>query len=152
DTNRMIYLMYVVDQGFLLNGVPDPSKNFRATIGRITKYQTTINGAGEMVAVPSSRVIILGDQKSNVIPILFDSHGVCTLNFGSDGTLLVSTGDGASYVGNDPGGTGCGACGSYAPEGLSLGIIRANEDVGAFRSQMLNCLSEKILRMDVNGN
>jgi len=135
ESNRMIYLLYVVDQGFLLNGVPDLSKNFQATIGRITKYQTTSNG--NIVAIGSSRQVILGTQADNGIPILYDSHGVGSLQFGSDGTLLASVGDGASYNGTDPGGPECGGCGSYAPQGLALGIIRPNEDVGAYRSQML---------------
>jgi glucose/arabinose dehydrogenase len=150
QSNRMIYLLYVVDQGFLLNGVPDLSKNFQATIGRITKYQTTSNG--NIVAIGSSRQVILGDQVDNGIPILYDSHGVGSLQFGSDGTLLASVGDGASYNGTDPGGPECGGCGSYAPQGLAMGIIRPNEDVGAYRSQMLNSFNGKILRMDTDGN
>jgi glucose/arabinose dehydrogenase len=47
------------------------------------------------------------------------------LNFGTDGSLLASCGDGASYSAVDPGG-----------------------DVGAFRAQMVYSLSGKFIRID----
>ena len=150
----LIYLMYVVDQGFLLNGTPDLSKNNRATIGRITRYNTTITG-GKLKAVSGSRQILLGDAVNNGIAILASSHGVGTLQFGSDGSLLASCGDGASFAATDAGGTldwrnkpPSGSNGSYAAEGVSLGIIRAAEDVGAFRSQLINSFSGKVLRLN----
>src|SRR6185295_7676497 len=42
---------------------------------------------------------------------------------------------------------------SYAPQALADGILRPKEDIGAYRSQLLDSLSGKILRIDpVTGN
>src|SRR5262249_26523084 len=76
------------------------------------------------------------------IPIVSYSHGVGSLVFGEDGTLLVSTGDGGVASGVDTGGAG------YAAQALADGIIRSKEDVGAFRAQLVDCLNGKVLRLD----
>src|SRR5262249_55193089 len=45
------------------------------------------------------------------------------------------------------------ASGSFAPQALIDGILKPKEDVGAYRSQLVDCLSGKILRIDpVTGN
>jgi hypothetical protein len=67
------------------------------------------------------------------------------LVFGEDGTLLVSAGDGATADTVDQGGN---VSGSYAPQALTDGIIRAKEDIGALRSQLVDSLSGKVLRID----
>jgi glucose/arabinose dehydrogenase len=155
SSNGLIYCMYVVDQHHLLHfGTPqynpNTTWNFHATIGRITRYQTEINGNGELVINPSTRTILLGQTASTGIPILYDSHGVGDMEFGSDGTLLISCGDAASYSNTD---VGANSSDSYNAEALQLGIITAAEDVGAFRSQMLTSYCGKILRIDpVTGN
>ena len=148
DVNGYIYVMYVVDRYHLLNsGSPgyNPNSNtyFAATIGRITRYQTAIS-SGNLVAIPGSRTILLGETKSTGIPILHESHGVGTLAFAADGTLLATCGDGASYDGTDSGSFP----GTYYTQALADGIIRPAENVGAFRSQMLNSHNGKILRLD----
>ncbi|MEO6488569.1 MAG: PQQ-dependent sugar dehydrogenase, partial [Ferruginibacter sp.] len=155
DVNGLIYVMYVVDRHHLITGgLPangySASTNtyFAATIGRITRYQTAISG-GNLVAVAASRKILLGETKSTGIPILHESHGVGSLAFAADGTLLASCGDGATYDATDQGSSP----GTYYVQALSDGIITANENVGAFRSQMINSHSGKILRLDpTNGN
>jgi len=148
-TNGRVYLMYVVDRHYLLNfGTPayNPNTNayYNASIGRITRFALDVDNEFHTV-VPGSRFVLVGETKSTGIPILHESHGVGSLVFGSDGTLLASTGDGASYNIVDTGG---GVGGSYAPQGFSDGIITQKENVGAMRAQLVDGLNGKILRLD----
>jgi len=153
-----IYLFYVVDRHHLLTGGLaangyDPAQNnyFSATIGRITRYTTSIVG-GNLVADPLSREILLGETITTGVPILHKSHSIGTLAFAADGTLLATTGDGASYDDTDIGeitnDDPAVHTNTYYADALADGIITANEDVGAFRSQMLSSLSGKLLRLD----
>ncbi|MEJ0103288.1 MAG: PQQ-dependent sugar dehydrogenase [Bacteroidota bacterium] len=149
DNNGLMYLFYVVDRHYLLNfGTPayNPASNdyYNATIGRITRYKTVIDGSNQMSADLSTRFILMGETKSAGNLILHESHGVGSLAFASDGTLLASTGDGASYVEPDAGS----ASETYYTQALSDGIMTDNLNVGAFRSQMLSSLNGKILRID----
>ena len=152
-SNGHIYVSYVVDRNHLLNfGNPGykPSNNDKpgATIGRITKF-TIDAGTGDIIAIPGSRLVLLGETKETGVPILHTSHGTGSLAFAADGTLLSSMGDGASFIGNDIGSSPD----SYYIQGLGNGIIRPDENVGAFRSQMLTSLSGKLLRLNAdNGN
>ena len=153
-TNGYIYLYYVVDRHHLLYfGTPqyNPNENdyLSATIARITRY--TLNAANNFQSiVPGSRTILLGESKTTGIPILHESHGVGTLVFATDGTLLASCGDGASYDGIDMGGNQGGA---YGVQALADGIIKTKENVGVFRAQLVDSHSGKILRLDpANGN
>jgi PKD repeat protein len=66
--------------------------------------------------------------------------------FAQDGTLLVSAGDGGSASTTDTGPNT--SSGSYRVAALADGIIRPDEDVGAFRSQQIDSLNGKILRID----
>lgn len=153
DVNGLIYLSYVVDRHHLLNfgtGSYNANTNtyYAATIGRITRYQTTTT-LGNLVVVPASRTILVGETKTTGIPILYESHGVGSLAFAADGTLIASCGDAASYDATDYGSEPM----SYYAQALTDGIIRANENVGSYRSQILNSLSGKLLRLDpVTGN
>ena len=153
DINGLIYLMYVVDRHYLMKfgtGAYNAATNDynSATIGRITRYATTMSGSN-LVAVAGTRTILLGETKSTGIPILYESHGVGTLAFAADGTLLATSGDAASYINTDIGSQ----VESYYVQALTDGIIRANENVGAFRSQMLNSFDGKLFRLDpTNGN
>lgn len=146
--NGYVYLLYVVDHYHLTRaGQPgyDPAVNeyFRATIGRITRYTARASDGFRSIDY-SSRQVLLGESISTGIPILHESHGVGSLVFGTDGTLLASCGDGASYSSTDVGS----AAETYYSQGLSEGIIRPKENVGAFRSQMVDSLNGKILRID----
>ncbi len=156
ETNGLIYVSYIVDRHYLLNfGTPaynpppgDNASANKATIGRVTRYQTVTNG-GIMTTNYASRTILLGETKTTGIPILYDSHGVGSLAFAADGTLIVSCGDAASYATIDGGSVGH----TYYVQALADGIIRPNENVGAFRSQMLTSLNGKILRLNpANGD
>lgn len=144
-----IYLLYVVDRHHLLHaGTPgyDPGANdyYAATIGRITRYALDAS-AGFSRAVPGSRRILLGESASTGLPICHQSHSIGTILFGEDGTLLVSMGDSASYEALDVGGQ---VSGGYVTQALADGIIAPKEDVGCFRSQLVDSLCGKVLRID----
>lgn len=148
-TNGRIYLLYAVDRHHLMNfGTaaynPATDQYFSATIMRVTRY-TAIGPAFNTVD-PNSRVVLIGETKKTGVPMTHESHSTGSLVFGTDGTLLVSTGDGASYnatdVGND--------AGTYFAQALSDSIMRPAENVGALRSQLLNCMNGKVLRIDPN--
>ncbi|MEZ4279163.1 MAG: PQQ-dependent sugar dehydrogenase [Myxococcota bacterium] len=152
--NGFVYLYYAVDRHHLLNfGTPayDPNTNqyFAASQGRITRY-TAVLPAGEsdyrnaIVADPGSRFVLHGASPGEGCPLLFESHGPGHLVFGDDNTLLASCGDGASFGGTDTGSFP----NTYFAQALADGIIRPEENVGAFRAQMLSSLSGKILRLD----
>lgn len=148
-SNGYIYLLYVVDRHHLLTygtGAYDPATNayFNATIGRITRY--TANAADDFESVDyGSRLVLLGESASTGFPIVHQSHGVGALLFGTDGMLLATCGDGASYETMDNGGS---AGNAYGPQALLDGIITPKENVGAFRSQLLDSLSGKLIRID----
>ena len=149
--NGHLYLWYVVDRHHLLNfGTPSynpiASSEKEATIGRLTRY--TANASDNFNSVhTNSRKILLGETKSSGPPILHESHGVGHIVFGTDGTLMVSIGDGASYTnpideGSHPA--------TYYQQALNDGIITPDQNIGAYRCQTLNNLSGKILRIDPN--
>lgn len=147
--NGRFYVMYVVDRHHLQYfGTPEYSTQINdygtATIGRITRY--TAIGPNFTTTDPASRTVLLGESITTGQPILYNTHGVGTLLFARDGTLLASMGEGASAAGADVGS----ASESYYIAALNDGIIRPAENVGAFRSQMVNSFSGKVLRMDPN--
>jgi glucose/arabinose dehydrogenase len=143
-----IYLAYTVDHHHLTKfGAPDydPAANeyFMATIHRITRY--TARAADDFRSVDyGSRKILLGESITNGFPSLYQSHGIGSLVFGTDGTLLAGCGDGASYNSMDVGS----ASETYFSRALAEGIIQPKENVGAFRSQIVDSLSGKIIRID----
>jgi len=149
--NGYVYLLYVVDHHHLAhfgtgNYNSISNEYNRATIGRLTRYTARASDNFRSVD-PASRTILIGDTASTGFPILSFTHGIGSLVFGTDGTLLVSCGDaaGLSDWGNDPN--------SHYAQGLSEGIIRPKENIGAFRSQLVDCLNGKVLRLDpLTGN
>ena len=147
-SNGHMYLQYTVDRHHLMNfGTsnynPNTNEYFAATIGRVTRY--TAQAATNFSTVNyNSRKILIGETKETGVPSLHESHGIGALLFGEDGTLMVSTGDGASYSSVDQGS----ASETYYQQALSDGIIPANQNVGAYRSQMLSSLDGKLLRID----
>jgi len=148
-SNGRIYLLYMVDRHHLLNfGTaqynPNANEFFAASVGRITRYTATAASNFSQVD-PDSRLVLLGESPSTGIPLVHQSHGVGTILFGSDGTLLVSVGDNASYESNDFGGQ---VSGGYVTQALADGILAPRENVGAFRSQLVDSLCGKILRLD----
>lgn len=146
EANGFIYLLYVVDRHHLTKfGTPayraTSNEYYQATIGRLTRYQVDLSTGS---IVPQSRKILLGESITTGIPITSTVHGVAGLVFGSDGTLLLSCGDGASAQSYDAGNSTT----SYYAQALTDGIIPPQQNVGAFRAQQIDALNGKVLRLD----
>ena len=127
-----VYLFYTVDP----NG--DGNDDDLETFSRLTRYSTSVSNPD--TAIPSTRHILIGHSWSDGIPAVYNTHSTGTLRFGTDGTLLVSHGDGAHADTPDAGGRD--------PGGFGPGKFSSAEDIGAFRSQWLGSLAGKILRID----
>lgn len=148
--NGYFYLYYIVDQHHLTefgtpNYNPVHTQIDHATIGRVTRYQLDANTDFTTI-VPNSRTILVGKGISDGPPILHISHSGGMLIFGDDGSLLVCTGDGSDYDQIDFGSAAGGN--NFSLEALQMGIMRTQEDVGTFRSQMVNSYSGKVIRID----
>lgn len=147
-TNGYYYLEYTVDRHYLMkygtgNYNAATNEYYNATIIRVTRY--TANSATNFTTtVAGSRLVLIGETKKTGIPLLHESHSGGQLAFGRDGSLLLTTGDGASYNVADGGSSSD----TYWSQGLTDTIIRPKENVGAFRSQMVDCLNGKLLRID----
>ena len=147
-SNGHIYLLYIVDRHHLLyfgtpNYDPNTDEYFDATIGRITRYTAQASSNYSTVDY-STRKILLGESITTGFPNLHQSHGTGHLVFGTDGTLLASFGDGASYSSTDEGS----ASETYWQQAIADGIIPASHNIGAYRSQILSSLAGKIVRID----
>lgn len=146
--NGYVYLYYVVDYHHLRYfGTPGYNKNTneyigKATIGRLTRYKAMAN-TGYKTIDYSSRKILIGETASTGIPCLHLSHMGGSIVFGTDGTLLLCTGDGASYTVIDEGS----APDTYYEQALTDGIITQAENIGAYRSHVPFSLNGKILRI-----
>lgn len=145
--NGYIYLLYTVDRHYLMKyGTPEynagTNEYYSATIMRVTRY--TAVGPNFNSVDMGSRNVLIGESKSTGVPLLHESHSTGSLVFGNDGTLLLTTGDAASYnavdVGSDPQ--------TYYAQALADSILRPEENVGAMRSQLLNSMNGKMLRID----
>ena len=146
QTNGYVYLLYVVDRHHLIKfGTNDYNSAVNeynnATIGRLARYTAR---ASDGTIDPTSRRVLLGESITTGIPILATSHGVGSLVFGSDGTLMVSCGDGATANQVDGGSTD----GSYFQQARADNIISGPQNIGAFRAQQIDALSGKVLRLD----
>lgn len=105
--NGYFYLMYAVDRHHLMNfGTADydPEATIlnQATIGRITRY-TADPSTNFQTTIPDSRKVLIGKTIEDGFPIITTSHGVGSLVFGEDGTLLASCGEGGSFQSDDEG-------------------------------------------------
>ncbi|GGE96521.1 PA14 domain-containing protein [Hymenobacter cavernae] len=148
ETNGYFYVLYTVDRHHLLNyGTssynPQYDEYYNATINRVTRY-TAIRNESSYTVNPASRKVLLGATKETGIPVLHMSHGPGSLVFGTDGSLFVSCGDGASYESADVGS----ASESYFTQALADGIIPPEQNVGALRAQQLESYNGKVLRID----
>ena len=133
-SNGRIYLHYAVDH----DGTGDYDR-FDAFV-RITSYAAS--AANPNVADLSTRNVLIGETFSTGIPACFYSHNGGHLAFGNDGTLLVSTGDAASFSEVDAGG--------LYPDCFGPGRLDPSEDIGSFRSLRIESLAGKILRIDAD--
>ncbi len=136
-TNHFIYLLYTVDPDS--NGTDDNVYAF----GRLTRYQ--ISATDSNVVDYTTRTVLMGTDWRHGPASASDSHTIGSLRWGSDGSLLVSVGDGGHYEYMDQGGN----------DGPQFGAAQTdpNEDIGAFRAQYIGCLPGKILRINpLNGH
>ena len=168
DQTGYLYLFYTVDPLHLAQctspaaGAPVCPVTFRAgqhatsgaTITRLVRYQFVKPGGaadyrGATAIDYSSRRVLLGESPAGggapAGCIVTDTaHGAGALAFGADGSLFAACGDGASaeYY-------GCRSLpGTQYQQALSAGLMTAAENVGAFRAQLIDSLSGKILRLD----
>ena len=136
--NHLVYFLYTVDPDS--DSVEDEIEAW----GRLTRYQVSF--ADSTTLIPSSRTILFGSQWSNGPLIASGSHTVGCVRFGTDGSLLVSTGDGSDFtVGPDMGG--------LQPSAFLPGRTDPAEDIGSYRSQYIKSLCGKVLRINpTNGH
>jgi len=137
EESGWLYLAYTVDP---IPGQPDePAET--VTFARVVRYQTK-DESGQLAADPESRHVLVGETAADGIPVGFSSHTVGDLVFGADGSLFVSTGDGAHWNFTDYGQDE----GYYDP--LFAQMFGDEQDIGSFRAQSLDSLAGKILRLD----
>lgn len=132
ELTRFVYLLLVVDP---IPGRPDEPSHTPA-FGRLVRY-TAVERGGMLVADAASRTVLLGHGPDDGIPCCYRSHSVGDLAFALDGSLFVSTGDGANFNTIDAGGDA--ACAALFGEDL---------DIGSFRAQSLDSMAGKVLRID----
>ncbi|MCI0630162.1 MAG: PQQ-dependent sugar dehydrogenase [Phycisphaerales bacterium] len=136
-SKRWVYLLYTVDP---VVGPPDEPGS-TPTFARLTRYRGTLESNGN-VANLNTRKVLVGKTPGQGFPACFASHTIADLHFAPDHTLLVSGGDGASYLEPDGGGLtpGCFGGGLFGPE----------QDIGSFRAQSFASLDGKILRINAS--
>ena len=166
--NGYVYLFYAVDPNHLANcDAPvsgstvcrgaertPPHASSGATLGRLVRYQlvrpagaqdfraaTTVNYASRRILMGETPV---GAATATGCVVTDTAHGTGALAFGTDGTLLAGCGDGAGVSAED---AGSDASTGYR-EALSAHLMTPAENVGAFRAQLVDSLSGKILRLD----
>lgn len=149
NENKFIYLYYVVDHHYLMKfGTPDydPAATdlHMPTIGRVTRY-TLDPTTGYQTAILSSRKILIGKTITDGPVFIHESHSAGSIQFGTDGTLLLSCGDGNTYNGSNVGGD---ALGGYASQAIAEGFMMEDQDIGSYRAQYLGSYNGKILRFD----
>jgi glucose/arabinose dehydrogenase len=146
-----VYLLYTVSP------VPGQDLAFdedgKYSFSRLTRYKAVTSGS-DVVGDLSSRHVLIGNQLPDGsvpdgIASIHNSHSNGSLLFAADGSLLVTTGDGAhwdlvDYGGNDPEGFDDF---THPVTGLK-GPTPAVQDSGSFRSQDPRSLAGKVLRID----
>lgn len=148
-SNGYFYLLYAVDlHHYHHYGTPDYQSDstvtFQATFGRVTRYQAD-PATGFRSILPGSRKVLLGEYPGDGIPITWEFHGLGSIITGSDGTLLISCGDGSSSLGPDKGGD---LLGTMASQAIQTGIMTPDQDLGSYRALYSGSLNGKILRID----
>jgi glucose/arabinose dehydrogenase len=131
--NHYVYFLYTVDPDS-----NDDETNLES-FGRLTRY--TINFTDSATVIPSSRTILLGVDWPHGPLEATGSHSIGCLQWGADGSLLVSAGDGSDFTtGPDAGG--------LQPNAFLPGRTDPSEDIGSYRSQYIKSLNGKVLRLN----
>ncbi len=150
EENGYIYLLYFADLHHVKTfGTPqyDPTFDyFGPSIHRLSRF-TLDKNTNFTTLVPNSQKILIGIDVADGIPQLATSHGSGAIEFGTDGSILVSAGDASTYEGPYTG-DGPPYYGEFVWEALTEGIIDNRQEVGSFRAQLVNNLNGKILRID----
>lgn len=131
--NRRVYFLYSVDPDS--DGVDFDEDD---AFGRLVRYEMSATDSNAVD--PASRTVLMGVDWPSGPPVGSQSHHLCALRWGRDGSLLVGIGDGAQFSYLDAGG--------HDPGLFEPGRTDTLEDIGAFRAQYLGSLSGKILRVD----
>jgi regulation of enolase protein 1 (concanavalin A-like superfamily) len=166
--NGYLYLFYAVEPQHLANCATPASgaalcrATYRAgehaasgaTLGRLVRYQlvrpagaqdfrsaTTVNHASRRVLLGETPV---GGEVQSGCVVTDGAHGPGALAFGSDGTLLAACGDGAGATAEDSGSDPS----TQYRQAVAARLMTPAENVGAFRAQLVDSLSGKILRLD----
>ncbi len=120
---------------------PDGENSRLDAFARVTRYTASADGER---AILDTRRVLIGATWAAGIPAWHHSHSIGTIQFGLDGSLLVGAGDAGQFNGTDAGGQ-YDECFGEGPQGQERFLV--SEDIGAFRSQRLQSLSGKILRV-----
>jgi glucose/arabinose dehydrogenase len=132
-----VYMLYTAD---FIPGTPDdPAES--GNFSRLTRYK--VSSANKNKANLASRKVLIGKLPSQGFPACYSSHTVGDLQAAPDNTLLVTSGDGATYVGADAGG--------MTPDCFKPGLFGDAEDIGSFRSQRMASPNGKLLRIKRDG-
>ena len=135
ETDNNIFLYYTCSNQFIDSSIPN---EIGESISRVTKYTIDLINNNS-----SNRQIIVGQNISDGIPIK-SNHVGGSLNFMSDGTLLITTGD-SGY-------------GFNIQNGIDLGILEdlpyVSQGTGfnSLVAMQINSCNGKVLRVDTNGN
>lgn len=146
--NGHFYLLYAVDPYWeawhdQAGYVADSSLLNAATWGRVVRF-TADPATNYTTTLPDSRHVLLGAEPADGIPLHYNFHGLGKLVQADDGTLLLSTGDGASNSAD----IGDQADRNFIQDAIENGYMTPDQDVGSYRSQYLGSLQGKILRID----
>lgn len=132
ETTRRIFVSYTVDYQSTAD------RDRQDAFARVASFRESLTRPNTVD--PSSRRVLIGERFQSGIPSCYFSHTIGSLAVGSDGTLLVGAGDGAHYGVMDDGG-------EY-PQCFGPDRLDPSEDIGSFRSQRLESLAGKVLRID----
>lgn len=122
--------------------------------GVLARYPVLEQPDGRWLADEAGRETLLGERLPDgsaptAFASLHSSHSQCSVMFGSDGTLLLSHGDGAHFNFVDTGGQDAPGFDDWIHPVTGLrGPIPRDQDSGAMRSQDLRSLAGKVIRID----
>jgi PKD repeat protein len=131
--NRYVYFLYTCDPDSNGSDLDDDA------FSRLTRYQASAGNPN--VVDYATRTVLIGTTWRTGVPSGSSSHTIGTVRVGTDGTLIITAGDGAQFTnpadggGRDPG--------LFGPTKTD-----PNEDIGSFRAQMIGSLAGKVLRID----
>lgn len=149
-SNGYVYLLYALDSHYLTqfgssNYDPEHTDSWTNQIGRVTRFQ--LDTGDYRTVIDGSRTVLLGQTAENGIAIPSPTHGMGSLNFGADGSLIISAGEGTTWVDHYTGGLPVPEFG-YETAALAQGMLEDYEDIGSFRAQLINGPNGKLLRIN----